>query len=305
MRHIPFGPVHPHPSLSSSSLTLLYRHFFRHEHAFLPTIPSLWTGVDRSKSIFTLGHAFEVLAFAKGLKPAIIVGFGDGRDMSTEGGGKVAGCWVQEVWNKVKDDLERLVKGENGSQCTDTGEKSDVSNLLDFMNTCVFHTMGDLSGQSSIFTGHLILYYPPSSPSIRLITSVPPYDPSSPDSDSSRGPPVSFDESLFAHILGYPTVLPSEDIPNRSSLVQTITLGILFRDSIIIAQDFQCFARPTPRGEEDEKAVEQHWRLYREELGEVLKGAEIALSWDGRWQFPEMGIEGRKGLESLQEWMQG
>lgn len=269
MGSVPFGPLHPRPLLSNASLRHLWRRLRHHEHRFLSQLPEIWPRAD-PKLRFTLGHAFDTLAFAANLKPSVLVAFGDGTDVIDQQANK---AWVEMVWLKVKEELDSDI----------TEQKA----LQDFMQGAQLHTLGPIMGQSAVFTGHLLIYYPPASPALRLVFDVPE---STPDQATS-----SLDEAIFANILGYPVTLPDEDMPNRHKHAQTITLGLVYRDAIAIGQDF--VAHTTSQ---DIELCRRHWETYRQRLvveASILDSAELAISWNGRWEFAA-GVD-RESLPSV------
>lgn len=254
---VPFGPPHPRPLLSSSSLQHLWRRLRYHEHQFLSQLPEIWPRVD-PKSRFTLGHAFDTLAFAANLKPSVLVAFGDGTDPVDRA---TSEAWVDLVWSKVKDELDPKVEAQR--------------ELQHFMQQSKLHTLGDVMGQSAVFTGHLLIYYPPASPAIRLVCDAP--------SMASSSDTLSLSEAIFANILGYPVTLPDETMPDRQQHAQTIVLGIVYRDVIAIGQDFMAL-----KTSQDTRLCRQHWATYRQRLcvdAPILDEADLAISWDGRWEF--------------------
>jgi hypothetical protein len=276
-RHIPFGPDPPQPTaLGSRSLRLAYDLLFFAEHEFVPRIPILWPGL-RSASPADQCVAFEVLAFLAGLKKCVIIGWGDGRD--TEAGGKVANEWVKEVWDTSRERLRRSPRKPMDEV---------VRTLLEFMDGCVTHVLGNVQGESAVFAGHVMIYHPPAAAALKPIVNVPSYDPSVDVSEAC----VQFDESVWAHILDYPTVLPSRGAVETTC---TMTLGIVYSRSTSLGTQYSA-----KHSAEAINASREHWKKYRAVLGPSLPGLELGLSVDGRWEYAE-DVD-RVKLLSMEAW---
>lgn len=258
-RHIPFGPDPPIPTLSPRSLRLAYNLLITFETPFLQRLPDLYPSIAGER-VADHSIAFEVLAFLAGLKKCVVIGWGDGRTEE----GKVGKSWVEDVWEGAKRRLRKA-----------NGLDEDVVGLLRFMDGCVPHRLGNVAGKEAIFTGHIALFHPPAGAALKTILNAGTFN-----EELVNEATINFDESLWAHVLNYPTVMPDKDSLDKG-LHQMITLGVVYRETITMGTQYLALTTPS-----DENLCRAHWRRYRERLGEALDGLDIAISWDGTWEFP-------------------
>jgi hypothetical protein len=285
-RHIPFGPDPPIPLLSQRSLRLAFNILTTAEAIFLQRLPVLYPRIDR-KNIANHNLAFEVVAFIAGLKKCVVIGWGDGTSEEK----RVGEEWLKDVWEGALSRLRRA-RSVDGDVDVDGDGDADMISLLEFMDGCVIHRLGNVGAGTAVFEGYTAIYYPPSGPALKRILDVGAFPIEAQlkiDDDTEQ-----FDESLWAHVFDYPTVMPEEDAFTQR-IEQMVTLGIIWRDSIGMGTQYYSLKTPS-----DEKLCRDHWRRYRDRLGEALDGLDIAISWDGKWEFA-VGWN-RDGAPTQEEW---
>lgn len=138
-----------HAPLSTRALRLLNSSIFLHEKHFLSLLPSLYPPLNtqaRSGEIFSQSLRFEVVAFAAGLKSAVLIGWGDG---SNPMHAKAASRWSDIVWKEG-------VMGDFGGEL---GERmalrdSAVKELRAFLEGCKFMIVGNaVTDRRFVLTG--------------------------------------------------------------------------------------------------------------------------------------------------------
>ena len=265
MNKVKYGPRRPATfrPLSQRSLRLINALFITKEADFLlGDFLELYPKLSRQDAR-TQGVGFEVLCLAADLKEAVLVGWGDGRDK--DGDGKVAAAWLDRVWERVKADLQQLEEES-------TEALPDVTAALDWMQGICIHEIGNVEGESAVFTGHYLLYHPPISPALQDILNAPCRE-SDPPSGSQ---PMLTSEAIWSYILDYPTEMPAtenflDDSLRRQNVVQ-VNIHQVFRDGPMVGTEY--FSSTSPS---DLKKVKAHFERYRSRLDGV---AHLALLLD-------------------------
>jgi hypothetical protein len=259
-RVVPFGPNPPQPVLTSRALRIAYAVIIRNERVFLSQLSQWWhTHADpRSQAL-----VFEILSFLAGLKPSVMVGWGNGMTKDAA----AAQNWIKMVWDQW---VKSLGEGR--------GEDKDLNLLRDFVKGCRWHRLNSQQGDTAMMTGHYLLYHHPPGPAIKLLVDSGEYDPDSP------GQHVEFDEAIYANVFDYPVPLPKDAYwaPAGSKIrSQWVSVGVVYRDEIQLGT--QWVAKNTD--EHNELARKQLDR-YRARLNDVILDSDLALSFDGKWEFP-------------------
>lgn len=259
-RVVPFGPNPPQPVLTSRALRIAYAILIRNERVFLSQLSKWWhTHADPRSQ----GLVFEIVCFLAGLKPSVMVGWGNG----TTKDAAVAQNWIKMVWDQW---VESLGKG--------TGEDKDLNLLRKFIEGCRWHRLNSQQGDTAMMTGHYLLYHHPPGPAIKLLIASGEYDPDHP------GKHVEFDEAIYANVFGYPVPLPKEAYwaPAGTKIrTQWVSIGVVYKNEIQLGT--QWVAKNTK--EHNDLARKQLDR-YRARLNNVILDSDLALSFDGKWEFP-------------------
>ncbi|GHJ87777.1 hypothetical protein NliqN6_4179 [Naganishia liquefaciens] len=259
-RVIPFGPDPPRPVLTPRALRIAYAVLIRNERVFLSQLSKWWhTPADpRSQAL-----VFEIVCFLAGLKPAVMVGWGDG----TTEDAAAAQNWIKMVWDQW---VKSLGRGR--------GADEDVNLLRDFVEGCKWHRLNSQAGDTAVMTGHYLLYHDPPGPVVKLLVDSGEYDPDHP------GRHVEFDEAIYANVFDYPVPLPKEAYwaPAGSEIrTQYVSIGVVYKAEIQLGT--QWVAKDTK--EHNDLARKQLDR-YRERFKDVILDSDLALSFDGKWEFP-------------------
>lgn len=266
VKHGPRCPS-PHRPLSKRSLRLINALFITHEANFLlGEFLALYPKLSREDAK-TQGVGFEVLCLAADLKECVLLGWGDGRD--EQGDGNVAVAWLELVWEKVKADLTDLLKESSEARV-------DVEIALDWMRGVQIHKIGQVEGESAVFTGHYLLYHPPASPALQDLLVVP----TRMADHGSRLLPVITSENIWAYVLDYPTTMPAnenflDDRLRRQNVVQ-VNIHQMFQDGPVVGTEY--FASPSAS---DMRKIKAHYSRYRSKLKGV---AHLALLLNGKME---------------------
>lgn len=259
-RVVPFGPHPPLPVLTPRALRIAYAVLIRNERVFLSQLSNWWhTHADpRSQAL-----VFEILSFLAGLKPSVMVGWGNGTTVDAE----AAQNWIKMVWDQW---VESLGKGK--------GEDQDLNLLREFAEGCRWHRLNYQQGDTAMMTGHYLLYHHPPGPAIKLLIASGEYDPEKPGKD------IEFDEAIYANVFDYPVPLPKEAYwaPAGSKIrTQWVSIGVVYRKEIQLGT--QWVAKNT---QEHNDLARKHLDRYRARLRDVILDSDLALSFDGKWEFP-------------------
>lgn len=264
-RVVPFGPNPPHPILSARALRIAYAIILRNERVFLSQLDQWWHfhSDPRSQAL-----VFEILCFLAGLKPAVMVGWGDGTTTDAQ----AAQNWIRMVWDQWVRSL-----GEGN------GEDADLNLLRAFTKDCKWHRLNSQQGDTAQMTGHYLLYHHPPGPAIKLLIESGEYDPFGDSQQSEKH--VEFDEAIYANVFDYPVPLPTDaywSYAGSSIRSQWVSIGIVYRNEIQLGT--QWVAKNT---KEHDNLARQHLERYRERLKDVILDSDLALSFDGKWEFPK------------------
>lgn len=263
-RVVPFGPNPPFPILSQRALWIAYSVILRNERVFLSHLDEWWHFHSDPR---TQAVVFEILCFLAGLKPAVMVGWGDGSSADAI----AAQNWIKLVWDQF---IKSLGEGQ--------GKDHDLSQLREFTAKCKWHRLRDQQGDTAQMTGHYLLYHDPPGPAIKVLTDPGQYDAYDITYDDGKVPEI--DEAIYANVFDYPVPLPKDAFwqPAGTGIrTQLITIGIVYKEEIQLGT--QWVAKNTKTHEELCRA---HLKRYRERLKGVIPRSDLAISFNGVWEFP-------------------
>jgi hypothetical protein len=265
MGHVKFGPRPPtHAPLSDGTLRLLHALLTSHELKFLfAEFQTLYPELPRDQAKIQ-GVSFEILCLAAGLKESVIVGWGDGTD--EQGHGKVAVTWLKRVWEETRAVLEAQIGNSERSG-------QDAGSLQRWMDGIRVQKLGSVSGGTAVFTGHYLLYHPPASPALSDILSISLVC----QGDESLSEPVELDDSIWAYVLDYPTIMPPDeyfhDDKLRREKVGQVNIYQEFTDGPLMGTEYFCSTSLS-----DVQSVRAHFQRYQQRLRNVL---DLSLHLNG------------------------
>ncbi|KAJ9125958.1 hypothetical protein QFC24_002743 [Naganishia onofrii] len=263
-RVVPFGPNPPYPILSQRALWIAYSVILRNERVFLSKLEQWWHfhSDPRGQAI-----VFEILCFLAGLKPAVMVGWGDGASADALAGQN----WIWLVWDQFVKSL-----GEG------SGKDKDLNQLREFTAKCKWHRLKDQQGDTAQMTGHYLLYHDRPGPAIKVLIDPGVYD--AYDTTYDDGVVPEIDEAIYANVFDYPVPLPKEAFwqPAGTGIrTQLVTIGIVYREEIQLGT--QWVAKNTKT---HEQLCRAHLERYRQRLKGVIPRSDLAISFNGIWEFP-------------------
>jgi len=277
MGHVRYGPRPVnYPSLSSRALRLLHASLTYHELNYLfGDFLKLYPKLPRSEAN-TQGVAFEVVCFAAGLKETVLIGWGDGTD--EEGDGLVARTWLKQVWEKTCADVT--------SRRLDQQERdADFAVLEGWMDAVKIHKLGDVQGETAVFTGHFLLHLLPASPALADVLSIE-SEREARGNESSES--TTFAESVWAYLLDYPAPMPPNryfyDDTLRAEKVVQVNIDQNFADGSLCGTEY--FSANTAF---ELRRARWHFQRYSERLSGVVN---ISLRFNGTLE------EGLPGTQS-------
>jgi hypothetical protein len=266
MGNIRHGPrPTTYPPLSARALRLLHASLTYHELNYLfGDFLKLYPRLPRSEAK-TQGVGFEVVCFAAGLKETVLIGWGDGTD--EQGDGLVARAWLQQVWDKSRADMT--------SRTLDQPEPdADQVALQGWMDAVQIHKLGNVQGETAVFTGHFLLHLLPTSPALTdvlLIAS----EQAARGSEPSK--PTILDESVWAHLLDYPAPMPLNrffyDDELRAENVVQVNIDQDFADGSLCGTEYFCSNTAS-----DLRRARWHFERYSERLKRVV---DISIRFNG------------------------
>ncbi|KAJ9111735.1 hypothetical protein QFC19_001096 [Naganishia cerealis] len=196
-----------------------------------------------------------------------MVGWGDGS--STDAA--AAQNWIKMVWDQW---VRSLGQGK--------GQDPDLNQLREFTANCKWHRLRDQQGDTAQMTGHYLLYHDHPGPAVKVLIDPGVYDAYDITYDDGGVPEI--DEAIYANVFDYPVPLPKDAYwqPAGTGIrTQMVTIGIVYKNEIQLGT--QWVAKNTKSHEELCRA---HLKRYRDRLKDVIPRSDLAISFNGKWEFP-------------------
>ena len=281
MGHVRYGPrPTTFTPLSTRALRLLHASLTYHELNYLfGDFLKLYPALPRSE-VKTQGVAFEVVCFAAGLKETILIGWGDGTD--EQGDGLVARTWLKQVWEKSRVDM-------TSRKLDRLDPDADWVALQGWMDAVQVHKLGNVQGETAVFTGHFLLHLLPASPALIDVLAI-----ASEQAVRGNEPsePTVLNESVWAYLLDYPAPMPLNryfyDDGLRAENIIQVNIDQNYADGSLCGTEYFCSNTAS-----DLQRARWHFLRYSERLQRVV---DISLRFNGTL---EEGLSGSRSTLRL------